>query len=674
MEWVQRMDYGPRIRQGRALAVLACRFRRSRIVPLLLAIAPLAIAEDAAVAPDELSLADLMSITIVTASKTPEKINEAPGVISSLSREEIDRLGPATLREVLATLPGVWPSSGYLFERSSVAIQGDMSKQNTSHILLLVDGRPIREGLEGGLSSDILMGFPVSAIDHIEMIKGPGAVLYGTDAFTGVINILTRRPTEDRAKVSAMGSTDEGRCADGTIDLVRGDLKISQSATWQRSPRLETSYLWLNPATGATVGFPVRFAPVGGGAHTQFVYKDFTAFVGYAEETSFNQINGMINHTTQKKTYGNLGYDLGMSERWNLQLNAGITRAELRADTVPYSDRNSYEALAEAALHVRFGTGGKVVLGSVVDYREGEEKNWQNDQTMNDEGFAGFSGYGQVSYPVLKPLLVFGGFQYNQVSDFDPALVPRTGLIWAITERLSAKAFWTNAFRAPSLNELTIDAPTQKGKPDLRPETIETWDVSLSFNGNGVYASGNAFYSRMEDIIQPVFTGQMLGTRKINRYQNAKDIQLMGAGCEAKSYLTRELLVNASANYQEATNADDRWGFLPIPLYTGKLGASYVSGRGWVLGASALLNGAYSDTFTLAKLNPAPEAGVRADLFGSLELSSLLKLQGKQSVRVLAKVRNLFDEDVWIPEWGGSSDVLPELRGRTYAFGLEMEI
>lgn len=621
----------------------------------------------------ELSLEDLMSIKIVTASKQEEPINEAPGVISTLSRDEIDRLGPANLLQILSTMSGIAPSSGYLFDRHTVAVQGDMSKVNTSHVLILIDGRPVREILEGGLSSDILMGFPTSAIDHIEVIKGPGSVLYGSDAFTGVINVVTRKPSENGAKLTTMTSTNWGRRVDGSVDFVDGDLKITQSATYDRPERLSTGYLYKTPQNNV-LELPIEFVPTHYGAHTQLQYGRFNSFVGYAQSTSYSQIRGLIEHNTLEKTYGNIGYSLTPQEWWDLDVNTGITRSELKADNFPYSLRNSYETMVEATNHLKLGKG-KAVIGGVVDYREGEEKNWSNDQVMNKADFTGFSGYAQLSYPVIAPVLVLGGMQYNQVSDLEPAWVPRVGAIWSLTPMVSVKGFWTNAFRAPSLNELMIDAPTNKGNKDLKPEMVETYDLSFSFNGHGIYASGNVFYSKLDDIIQAMPTSDRLPSgAPILQYRNTAKLNIVGGGCEFKDYVTRELLVSASANYQQSYDDDDE-GILPIPQYTGKLGASYVSQKGWELGMSTIYLGEYSDLFTTNKVNTTPESSIQTDLNGRLSLARLLKMDPSRDLALRAQLKNAFNEYTYIPEWGGTThDVLTDLRGRVYYLGMDMSI
>jgi outer membrane receptor for ferrienterochelin and colicins len=624
----------------------------------------------------DLSLEELMSITIVTASKEPEPINEAPGVVSTLSRDEIDRLGPATVRQILATMPGVVASSGYLFGRSSLAVQGDMSKENSSHILILIDGRPIREVLEGGVSGDILEGFPTSAIERIELIKGPGSVLYGSDAFTGVINIVTRRPTQDGAEVGAMTTSDGARRGDATLDLVNGDLKISQSATYDKVQRIDDDYFYRDRSTGAITPLPVHFAPTAYGAHTQVQYREFDAFAGYAQSTSFSEVRGIVTHTLMEKSYANLGWAHPMNEWWSLSVNAGITRAQLVTDTFPSTWRDSYEALLEATNLLKIGKG-KAAVGGVATYRNGEAGSTIPPySTILMPSNASYSGYAQASYPVIDPLLLIGGVQCNKAQDRKPALVPRAGMAWSIGGGFALKALWSNAYRAPSLNELATKGPTLVGNENLLPEKIETWDLALSYNGHDFYSSANAFYSKLTDIIQSLPTSTIVpGRGNLLMYQNAGNLQIMGAGFEIKGYVTKALLVSGSANYQESFDDDGRWDLLPIPLYTGKLGASYVSPMGWELGMSSILLGDYSTKFTTDKVNPAPRGSVQTDLNAKVELGRWLKLRGREEVALRAQIRNLFDEYTSIPEWGGTTqDALPDLRGRSFHLGVEMRI
>lgn len=622
---------------------------------------------------DALSLSDLMSIEIVTASKEAEPINKAPGVVSTLSRDEIDRLGPRSLIQVLATMPGIVVSGSYLFDRASLAVQGDMSKESSSHLLLLINGRPIREVQQGGLSEEILRGFPTSTIERIELIKGSGSVLYGSDAFTGVINIITRKPAENRTKATLMTSSEWARRGDVALSMVQGDLSISQSATYDKNERMDATYVYRNRSTGATADLPIRYAPTSYGGHTQIEFRDFTAMLGYAQSTNFSQLRGLVNHTSQEKTYANIGYDHVVNDWWSISVNSGITQAELKTDAFPNIVRNSYEAMGEMTNFLKVGEG-KVVVGGLFTHRQGEEKNWLSGVVQGEDGFNGVSAYSQVGYPVIQPVQLIGGVQYNQMFGLKAAFAPRAGAIWEINRKISLKALWSNAYRAPSINELSLDAATIKGNGDLAAENIQTYDLALSYSGNNIYSSGNIFYSKMSDIIKALPTSTIVpGFGPLLKYRNADNILIMGAGLEAKGYITAAWLVSGSFNYQESFNDDDAWGLLPIPDYSGKLGASYVSPKGWDAGISNIFLGAYPEKFTTGLVNPAPERAVLTDLNAKVSLSKLFGQEGKQDLALRAQVRNLFDESGTTPEWGGTTkDALPNLTGRSYCAGMEL--
>jgi outer membrane cobalamin receptor len=101
-----------------------------------------------------------------------------------------------------------------LGDSSLIAVRGDQTRANAGHILILINGRPVREILEGGVSSDILESFPINILERIEVVKGPGSVLYGSDAFSGVINLITKKAEGEDFGVSAAGGAAGERSRD----------------------------------------------------------------------------------------------------------------------------------------------------------------------------------------------------------------------------------------------------------------------------------------------------------------------------------------------------------------------------------------------------------------------------------------------------------------------------
>ena len=113
--------------------------------------------------PDSLLSLDLLSlldVKVTTASKFAETLADAPGVMSVVSRDELRRFGGVTVREILQRVPGLTGTTAYFTDRSLVAARGDQTKINGGHLLILINGRPTREVLEGGIVSDLLESFP----------------------------------------------------------------------------------------------------------------------------------------------------------------------------------------------------------------------------------------------------------------------------------------------------------------------------------------------------------------------------------------------------------------------------------------------------------------------------------------------------------------------------------
>jgi outer membrane receptor for ferrienterochelin and colicins len=130
-----------------------------------------------------LDIEQLMNVQITTASRFADKISNAPSIVSVVTSDELRRFAGMTLGEILQRVPGLTGTSQYFTDRSMVAALGDQTKTAGGHILFLINGRPTREVQEGGIISDLLESFPVGILERIEVIKGPGSVLYGSTPF-----------------------------------------------------------------------------------------------------------------------------------------------------------------------------------------------------------------------------------------------------------------------------------------------------------------------------------------------------------------------------------------------------------------------------------------------------------------------------------------------------------
>lgn len=126
---------------------------------------------------------------VVTASRVPTQKVDTPADISVITKEEIADQNYASASDALRAIPGVnvlgSGAKGSSMGQDKILLNGD------ERVLVLVDGRRMNLGSSGNSSADWLP--PVNAIERIEVLKGGGSALYGTDAVGGVINVIMKK-------------------------------------------------------------------------------------------------------------------------------------------------------------------------------------------------------------------------------------------------------------------------------------------------------------------------------------------------------------------------------------------------------------------------------------------------------------------------------------------------
>lgn len=157
----------------------------------LLALAPV-VSSAADIKPNELlnlSLAELSNISVTSVSKTPEKETEAAAAIYVITQEDIRRSGATVIPDLLRMVPGITVTKSASSEWT-VTARG-FNSQFSNKLLVLIDGRTVYSHLFSGVIWDV-QDLMLEDIDRIEVIRGPGATLWGANAVNGVINIISK--------------------------------------------------------------------------------------------------------------------------------------------------------------------------------------------------------------------------------------------------------------------------------------------------------------------------------------------------------------------------------------------------------------------------------------------------------------------------------------------------
>ena len=617
-----------------------------------------------------LDLKSLLDLKVTTASKFSEKLSDAPGVMSVVTRDELKRFGGLTLREILERVPGLAGTVASFTDRSIIAARGDQTKVNGGHVLFLINGRPTREVLEGGLIGDLLESFPVNVLEKIEVIRGPGSVLYGSNAFSAVVNLITQRADGNKLVVTGLGAQGAGAATSGQVMFQRGDLSVVGAGQFRQTPN------WVTPCWSAFGGTQTITIPNRGkGAYVGMNYKGWSLMTSFTDwKTSY--VEGMVGEGWWRRGFADLGYNLKASKNWDMSFNLTYTRTALNAESaIPFITRDSSEIVVEWTNVVQLTDKDRLTFGTLYNHIHGMENFFfaGSRMTIADGSRPGEAFYGQIDHELLENVKLIGGFQANKIGRLDLDIVPRAGLIWSPAPRFSVKGLYSEAFRAPSLNETllqyipppAIGGPSLLGSSNLAPEKVATFDIGVSYQGNRFQAGVDYFHSQQTDniILADVTTN--------GHYMNSGETTFQGVELEGKYYLRKSLFLTGSTIYQTNQDESGNRNVTPIANWGAKAGLSYASASGLTASLFDVYQGpldGYSNS-----INPRPGAYHLLNLHVRYDLARHLPVNYRTGVALLAHADNLTNQPLWLPDWKDSpGNSIFAHRGRTVYFGIEV--
>ncbi len=625
----------------------------------------------------EMSLEDLMNVTVTTTSKTEEKLSDAPGVISVVTRDEMERFGARSLRDVLMRMPSVNLSAFYMTDRSAVTIRG-IQYSSPNHILLLINGRPVREALEAGIKGETLESFPVAAIEKIELIRGPGSVIYGSNAFSGVINVITKGAEENKTQVSVHGGMPGSVKTSNSVAYKIGDLGIVAGGQYNYTENWELTF---QSQDDLFTDFSIP--DNGYGSYLELSFKNITYMTSYNHWQNHYAMQKYMppppapvfagvhayGEGSWEKWFNDLGYKQAINKMWDMEFNLTYTQSWLTVDSFPAPHRNSYDLTGEWTNYIHPTKSLNFLIGFSGNKVEGTEESGfpTNLTTTIDDAQYRYSGFIQADYKIISQLKLLAGIQANKADGIELDINPRLGLIWAPADIVNVKALYSNAFRAPSMFELYLDHPTLQGTDDLDPEKIKTIDLGVNIQTDRISFGINNFYSRVEQVIW-----QKQNAAPPHEFANQEvATTFFGGELEFKYFITKELMLLGSGMYQKNNTKGLEGNAMPVPETTGKVGISYAS-KGLTASAFNIFEGKLHERYN-ASYNKTREAFNLLNVNAKYEISRLLKLNGPV-ITLDLEAYNLLDEEVWLPAGGQATNyTLPEVQGASYYGGLTVK-
>lgn len=572
---------------------------------------------------DKTSYEDLINSKVVVASKSAENINDAPGVISVVTAREIEQFGGNNLIEVLERVTSVYSIGSSFAPNNIISIRGDLATPYNNHTLILINGRPTRETLFGGIDYPVLLAFPLNSIERIEIIRGPGSVLYGTNAYTGVINIITKEVLEETSQVTLeLGSFN-------TVGVRALDTKTKNNLKVVSALHYFNQQGWALDALGEgildslgnvqtpdTINF--RAAQNNLGGFLGITYKDLkvSGLITYSSQANTgvlpvtdyfpNPANQPANNReiNTLRAFLDLGYRLNLNKRTtrtrDLLLNATYNQMATRFST-PNGDfvGNTRDLLLEATSINTFSISNNQILnflagGSLYVQRGGSQIGDDLDRGVPDYTEFWINAYAQLEYPlplnfkgVSNPLKLIAGAQFNRPTGIQGDIVPRVGLLGDF-EDYGFKLLYGQAFRAAFEAEHSlVDAPVLRGEESIEPEKVTTFDAQIYFNPknaqsgrSNLQVSATYFRSIQRSIIVQELTSSVVVDiagipfrSDAFSYANANRLDIQGIELEGRYAPRPNFFLNASMTYQSNTLNDSL--STNVPELMVKIGAFY---------------------------------------------------------------------------------------------------
>ncbi|MGN7503270.1 MAG: TonB-dependent receptor plug domain-containing protein [Alphaproteobacteria bacterium] len=585
-----------------------------------------------------LDIEDLVQVSV--ASKKEESLYKAPAIVSVVTQEDLRRYGGNNLRDVLNRLPNMQVFGSGFTPNTALSIRGQTLTAADSHVLFLMNGRPVRESHIGGFNNPIYMGLPIEAVQKIEVIRGPGSILYGTNAFSGVVNIVTKTAKRDGQDVSV------GYGSLGT--------KIAK-ATFAREDAEKDYEVYVNGRLFQQDGWDFSMTSPSNVTDTQDYghdaysgvinarYKDFTVnglfSLTHNDEIGLDVEWPLENHRL-RKTMFDIGYDLALAD-WDVGLNATYNGFENKSLPVDHNRYDDYLLEVSAQRHV--GDDLHLLFGSVYEWHLGSIKSSGNK--VNQQWH---TMYGQVQYQMMDWLKLIGGVQMNNPEQVDAEFSPRAGAIIDFTPHIGMKLLYGEAFRSPYGAETSINIPgIIVGNPQMKPEKIKTSEAQLFYHKNGLELAATYYESIQTDALGNGLNADGDATF-INR---AEEVEYNGVEFEAKYRLDNDWLFEGSASYQKGVDKetnDEDVGL--IPHFMTKWGASYAPmNQGYLVGVHASHfgdAGKVSDNI----VNTEADAYTFVSANFEMDVNKIFDIRNLPQMTFTLYGENLLDEDIYFPE------------------------
>ena len=532
----------------------------------------------------DLNLSQLSKLKITSASKIAQDISEVPSSAFVITGRQIRENGYFTLEEVLSDLPGfqfrnIQGINSYVFQR------GIPNQNNLS--LVLIDGVQANELNSGGFYAG--GQYNLSNVERIEVVYGPASVAYGTNAVTGIINIITKRPLDNALELkTSIGSFNTSESDFGFSYanekkqiglLVSGMSKKSDKANLKGQAG-DNNWTDLMDNFENDYSFDLKAEIKDFVIGTNYLYKQAstatltkstgTSYRDYGTSWNILFLNNYVKYN--KRISKNIACSSTLYNRNTTVLGNSVYYVLDTAQVGYYRPNNltGFENILNYEASKIFSITGGLTLEceylskkNTFSYSGSPEQKPPKPEKpeMVDNNL--ISIFVEPRLTLLNNLYLSGGVRFDQSSIYDQALTPRAGLIYHFSRQL-LRFSYAEAYRAPK----SWDYTDGLGNPSLLPERMKSWEAAFVFSPtDNLKIDITGYKNNLENAINREVTGNGY------RWVNSGAININGL-----EFCVRYVAGNfkSSFNYTLSQSKDKFGHFVPeISRHTGNASATY---------------------------------------------------------------------------------------------------
>lgn len=497
---------------------------------------------------------------ITSVSKRPQRIEDAPANVHVIPSADLRRYGYRTVYEALTQVPGVFISDATEFGTIAMrgpAIIGDFN----SRVLVLLDGHPLNE-MSRNTAAGSDLAIPIDLVDRIEVMKGPGSSIYGTSAFFGVVNVVTKSAEQlDGFQAAASwGSFDAYGLNLAYGSYLTKDLQVVASGSYLKNEGHDERIREYDAVTAAN-------REKSGDAYLRVKYRDFTIAARTSERDReqpgapfVGNFGSHENRYRDKKTWGEVTWAPSLGENGTLQLRAyyDYYRFDDFLDYRPFEifrDRNLAETRgAEAVVSLETSADNRLTVGAEYQITRAEYRSWSDggpEAAQDRAHFGVLKLFVEDDWRFADDWRLVAGVQYNQHELFDRGFSPRGALIWTPTPADAVKLIYSQGFRNPSYIEAFFDDSTVfAGNRELSSERFRYTELVYEHRfGAETLLQFSGFYGRARDVIRQ--EEQVIDGVSRLQFQNSQQFEVYGVEGSWRTELDSGVRAFANATLQD---------------------------------------------------------------------------------------------------------------------------